>query len=602
MSTLSTPHRTSPVPPPPASSPRPGETPRSGGRRTAPRHLGATLVVGLALLVFGVPLVMTVVLAFREGPPGAQTGWTLHHLSEVYGSQVTQVLGSTALYALAVAVVSTLGALYLAWLSARTDVRNRWLLPVAMIAIIVTPSLFYAISFDLLAGQRTGLINTTLRSLLGSDADTGPVNVQSWGGMVFVAAIRSTAFSFILLLPVMMRIPAALEEAARLAGAGRARILATVILPVALPSVLGAGILAVIQSIEAFEIPLILGSPAEKSVLSTEIFALLQKVEGADYGGAAALALPVMALIAVLVVWQRRLISARDFTTVSGKATSAERTRLGRTRWLHSLVVLGFVLVALVLPLTQVVQGAISTRVGEWKDLSLRNIERIGDNPQLVQAIKNSWLLTSVGGLVLALVAVLLTWVMVRSTPRRGSWLATSVWMITVLPGILLGVTVFSMVMLLPGTRPLFGTVWLLLFAFFLAAVPVAVRAADGPVRQIAVDLYEAARVHGAGPVRAWLGTVLPLLPPAVLAAWFVSAVVISSNVAVPFLLSTPQTTLLPVEAMTRYRQGDVGLASGLILVNLASWVAVGLLVAVANRLLTRRRATAAPTSQGDLS
>lgn len=558
-------------------------------RLRLPRHLGASLVVAVAAVVLVVPVLMSIVLAFREGPPGAQTGWTLDGLRTGLSGGMWSVLGTTLVYALTVTVLSTIGAVYFAWLFARSNALLRWLLPVVMISIIVTPSLFYAISFDLLASEKAGLLNTTIRSLTDSSAETGPLNAQSWAGMVAVASIRSIAFSFVLIVPAMLRVPQALEEAARLAGAGRLRTVATVVVPVVAPSILGAAILAVIQSIEAFEIPLILGGPAEKTVLSTEIFALLQKVEGADYGAAAALALPVMACIALLVVWQRRLLGGRDFTTVAGKAGRHERTRLGASGLLHNLLILAFVGVALVLPMMQIVQSAFSDRFGAWSNLSTRNLERIGDNPQLVSAISNSWWLALLGGLAVALIAVLLSWVVVRTTPRRSAFLASSIWLVTVLPGILLGVTMFSMVMVLPSTRSLFGTVWLLFAAFFIAAIPVAVRAADGPVRQIAPELYEASRVHGAGPVRAWLSTVLPLLPPGVMAAWFVSAVVISSNVAVPFLLSTPQTTLLPVEAMTRYRQGDVGLAASLILINLAGWLAAGLSLVLLGRLVAAR-------------
>lgn len=556
---------------------------------TRTRHVGVDLLIAVAALAFALPLVMTVVLALREGPPGAQTGWTLEGVRALLDGDMVRVILATCAYALAVTVLSTIGAIYFAWLAARTNAWLRWLLPLVMIAIIVTPSLFYAISFDLLASQRTGILNELIRTVTGSSAETGPLDVQSWPGMIVVASIRSIAFSFVLILPAMLRVPQALEEAARLAGAGRVRTLATVVVPVVAPSVLGAAILAAIQSTEAFEVPLILGGPAEKSVLSTEIFALMQRVEGADYGAAAALGLPVMAVIAVLVLWQRRILQNRDFTTVAGKAAGRERVALGRTRPLHTLVILAFVVLALVLPLVQVAQSAFSDRFGEWSNLSTRHLDRINDNPQILSAISNSWWLAVVGGAVVALAAVLMSWVMVRTTPRRSALLSSSVWLVTVLPGILLGVTLFSMVMVLPATRSLFGTVWLLFGAFFIAAMPIAVRAADGPVRQIAPELYEASRVHGAGPVRAWLSTVLPLLPPGLFAAWFVAAVIISSNVAVPLLLSTPQTTLLPVEAMTRYRQGDIGLASTLILINLAAWLTAGALLLALGKLLALR-------------
>ncbi|UUW91188.1 ABC transporter permease [Pimelobacter simplex] len=554
--------------------------------RLSTRFLGTDVLVLVCLALFILPLVMAVLLAFQEGPPGMRTGWSLQGVHDgLGGGEALGVLKATALYSLAVTVLSTIGAVYFAWLFARTDAWFRALLPLVMIAIIVTPSLFYAIAFDVLGSPRTGLINEVLRGVLSLDRADGPFHAQSWTGMVLVAAIRSTAFSFVLIAPAMMHVARPLEEAARLAGAGRLRTLFTVLVPVVAPSIIGAAILAVIQTLEAFEIPLILGTPAGNRVLSTQVFALLIGPTGANYPAAAALALPVMGVIALLVVWQRRLLRGKEFVTVSGKSGSMERTSLGRTRPVHSAVILVFVAIGFLLPVAQIVHSAFGDRMGDWTSFTSRHVERMADDDGLREAIVNSWVLAGFGGLAIAVFCVVISWVVYRTSARRSAVLSTTVWLATTLPGILLGVAVFVVALTVPGGRGLFGTVWLMLLGLFIAAAPVGVRAADGPVRQISPELYEAARLHGAGPVRAWVSSVLPLLPPGLLAAWFVGAVVISSNVAVPLLLSTPQTTLLSVEAMTRYREGDVGVAASLILVNLVIWVGVGAVVLILSKL-----------------
>ena len=161
------------------------------------------------------------------------------------------------------------------------------------------------------------------------------------------------------------------------------------------------------------------------------------------------------------------------------------------------------------------------------------------------------------------------------------------------LPGILLGVAIFSLIMVIPGARVLYGTIWLLFIGLFIAAVPIAIRGAEGSVKQIGIELYEASRVNGAGRARGWLGTIAPLLKPGVGAAWFIAAVIIASNVAVPLLLSTPRTSVLAVEALVRYREGFVQLASAMILVNLLVWVLAYLAIVLANLIgasITERR------------
>lgn len=535
--------------------------------------LESALLVLIVVLFIG-PILMLLVNGLRSGIPGNTTGWSLDGFRDGLGDgEMLKILAQTVVYAVAVATTATIGGTYFAWLFARTTVRLHCLIPLLVVAVIATPALFYAIAYDALANEHTGMLNVWWRNLFGGD--TGPLNIQSWAGMIFVATLKSMAFSFVLIVPAFLRMSPSLEEAARISGSNQIKVLLEITVPVLLPSILGAWILACIHAMEAFEVPLVLGSPADIQVLSTQVFRFLNLATGPNYAAASALAVPVLILVLGLLRWARVLLGDREYVTVAGKAGGGTRNAPGPWAFLHSVLIAGFAAVALLLPVIQVIGLSTTSRVGTLTGLSLRQYREIWDRPDIMSAIWNTWLLAAFGGLVIGLFCTGLSWVVQRSRSRIFTTVAHSVWLGTAMPGILLGIAIFSMVVLLPATREIYGTIWLLFLGLFVAAVPVSMRGAEGNVRQVGVELYEAARVHGARPLRAWFGSVAPLLAPGTASAWFVAAMVISSNVAVPMLLSTPSTSLLAVVALDQYSTGFVQLAAAMICVNLAIWFAL---------------------------
>jgi len=69
----------------------------------------------------------------------------------------------------------------------------------------------------------------------------------------------------------------------------------------------------------------------------------------------------------------------------------------------------------------------------------------------------------------------------------------------------------------------LYGTSALLLLGYLATSLPSTTRVLVGSVGQLQESMTEAARVHGSGPLRAWLSTALPLLARPILAAWILT-------------------------------------------------------------------------------
>ncbi|TGV05645.1 ABC transporter permease subunit, partial [Alcaligenaceae bacterium 429] len=122
-------------------------------------------------------------------------------------------------------------------------------------------------------------------------------------------------------------------------------------------------------------------------------------------------------------------------------------------------------------------------------------------------------------------------------------------------------------------------TIWvghvLLCMAYVAVVVQSRIRDFDRSLEEAAMDL-------GATPVKVFFLITLPLIAPALMAAWLLAFTLSLDDVVIASFLSGPGYTTLPVEVFSRVRLGlkpEINaLATLFILV-------VGLLVIVANRL-----------------
>ncbi|WP_084210993.1 ABC transporter permease [Pseudonocardia acaciae] len=546
------------------------------------------LLAAACAAVFLWPVVMVAVGAFRTSLPGTPGGWTVTKLVDTYLSPVTyQVLAQTVFFAVSVTVVSTLLALFFAWVVARTDTPLRRLVTPMMGLVLAMPPLFFAISWGMLGNQRVGLLNTVYQWLTG--AGHGFFNVESWFGLILVSSLKAASFSYFLLLGPFLTMDRSLEEASLTAGAGRARTFFRVQLPLLTPAISGAAFLTMLAFLEAFDIPEIIGIPAGIRVLPTQIYSHINATYGGQYAEASSLAMCLMLIILALVAVRARLLGGREFTTVSGKSYRLERWKLGRARWLGTGGILGYGLLALVLPLAQLYLGSLQSLFGRYDGFSLDNYAAVLDDAEITGAIRDTALLAVLGGLVTVVVCTGLAAVLRTRGGLAERLVTISVWMPMALPGIVLGLGIMWSFLSVPGLNQLYATIWILLVGLFIGAVPVGMRAAEGALAQIPRDLEEAARIGGASRVRAFAGVVVPLIVPSLLSGWLLVAIMISGNLAIPVLLASPTSQTVSVEVLKLYQSGEISQAAAVFCVISTAMAAVGVVVGVVRAVLSRR-------------
>jgi iron(III) transport system permease protein len=260
--------------------------------------------------------------------------WTLSNYQQVFASSETYVLLQNSLvYAFGAVALSVSIAVVLVWLIERTDLPGRNLVFTFILVPLAIPGLIKAIGWSLLANPRMGALNVMLRSMLGMADDTGPVNIYSLGGIIFISTLSMVPSVVLMISGCFHNFDPALEEAGETCGVSRLRAQVLVTLPLLRPALLGALIYYFANALDDFQIPAVLGLNAGIRVFSTKIFLATTPTYGLpDYGLASAYAMLLFALAAVLIVVYRRTVRKTDQFAVRWAERSHRFTENSRKR------------------------------------------------------------------------------------------------------------------------------------------------------------------------------------------------------------------------------------------------------------------------------
>lgn len=550
----------------------------------------ALLTIGI-VCAFIVPLIVLVVMAFRSNLPGLPGEWTLDGFRSAFtDGAVVKPLIDSLIFAVASSIGATSLALFFVFITTRTVVRLRRLVTPMMIVILATPALFFALSWAMLGAPRVGLINQLFGWVTGTP---GSFTISSWIGLIMVMTLKLSSFCYFLLLGPSMNMNRSLEEAAEVAGSGRAGGFFRVYLPLMSPSIIGSLLIGFIASLQAFDTPQIIGLPAGIRVFSTEIFRLIRSLPP-NYAGAAAFSLGLVLILAALVWFQLSLLKRRDYTTVAGKSTQSSPWRFPRTGPLFTLAIVVFGFFALLLPTVQLVLSSFNTVFGRYDSFSLHNYHEIFTNDLTMKAVLNTVQFMVFGGFVTVAFATVITYAL-RS--RQTTWkrvLEMPTWIPWATPGLVGGLAILGTILAIPALHPIYGTSMAMLVALSIISIPIAMRFVESAVLQIDRQLMDAARISGAGAGRSFVSILIPLIAPSFISGWFVTGLSIAGNLEIPLLLGTLKETTIAGLAYKFYVDSLAPLAAAIFCVLLATVLilfVVGLILQKLLKMFIQRRA-----------
>ena len=397
--------------------------------------------------------------------------------------------------------------------------------------------------------------------------------------MVLVESFLWIPIVFLLMATPFRSMDPSLEEAATTSGSTGWQVFRKVTFPLALPSVLAVLILTFIRSLEAFEIPALIGIPAGVEVLTTKIYLQIKGGLIPKYGEASAYSIILIGLVTLgLFPYYRITSKTYKFTTISGKAYRPHRIQLRKWRWLGGLLML-------VLPLLQFLPIVAITwssflpfaQVPSRKALSLltfNNYVTAFNDSGIIRSVMNSLTVSMTSATGAIIITFFAAWLIVRAS-IKSRWILDQMAMLPlVFPGIVMGIAILKMYLMLP--LPVYGTLWILILAFIARYLPYGIRFSHSALLSLHKELEEGAMVSGASWFQMMRQVVVPLIMPALLAGWIYVFLITFKELSIALLLYSPGSQVVAVTIWELWDNGHVGELAAFSLVITLGTVIVG--------------------------
>jgi len=536
------------------------------------RHLDKSSwvwLLAIAILLFLVvnPFYRLLLVSFEDGETGA---FTFANYLTAYGrSRYIDALLNSLTLGVSAALLCVVFGVPMAWALSRTDMPAKGLVWVSILGTFIIPPYLGAVGWILLAGPNAGWLNRVIVELFGVEA--GPFNIYSMTGLVIVVACYSFPYVFVFTKSALDLVSSEMEDAASVLGASNLRTTLSITLPLALPAILGAFILVFLEAIALFGSPALLALPGRFHVVTTQLWQFFEHPP--RVGVASAYAMPLL-LITVMLYWvQRKITHRKGYVALTGKGGERRPIPLGKWKW----VVLGYCLAVCTLsffmPMLVILQAALSKAWGRGFSLdnfTLQNLYfTIFENNLTQTATLNTFLYAGSASVIAIALALCISYVVNRNLvgPRIGGVLSFLTMAPFVIPGIVLAIGFYA-----AYTRPplvLYGTGWILIFAFATRFLPIAFTNSNAAIRSINPELEDAVRTLGGTRFTAIRSVVAPLLKRSLAGAFILVFIPATRELSAAIFLYSINTQVLSVLLFDKSDEGNFEMLAsiGLVLV-----------------------------------
>lgn len=483
-------------------------------------------------------------------------GWSLAAFERAYqAAGLFDLIYNSTVFTIGATILSVVLGTALAFLTERTDVPFKKLVYAAALVPLVIPGILYTIAWIFLASPEMGILNQGIDAIFGAR----PLNVFTMPGMIIVQALDSVPLVFLLMAASFRSSDPSLEESALASGARLRSVIWRISLPLAKPGMLAAALIMAVRNLESFETPALLGIPSRIWVFTSRIWQAMSEYPQ-DIGQAGAFSLSLVALISIGIwAYSRLSRQAKRFQTITGKGYRARSLPLGRLRRPIAAAMGLYFVVTIILPILVLFYFSTQSFLGglSWDRIlgaNFENYQFILQNDTTVRAFRNSILLSIGAATFVIFLTAVASWLVVRTKVRGRFLIDVIAFLPFILPGLVIGVAILFVYLRAPV--PIYGTLWILLIAYWTKGLPYGMRFVSVSMYQIGSELEESGRVSGATWWQTFRRITLPLLVPGMLAGWVYIVLITSRDLSSSLLLYSPGNEVLAVMIWQLYTNG----------------------------------------------
>jgi iron(III) transport system permease protein len=536
-------------------------------RSWLPRLDGGTALMAVLIGVMGFivvyPLILILINSFNTATIAEPPVYGLKSWRDAFSEYgIWRSLWNSVKIGIILQVIALPLGIFVSWLLARSNILFANVFEFGFWISFFLPGLATTFGWMLMLDPSTGLINSWLRQMpffSGLNFD-----IYSFSGIIWVHLVSNGLSTKVMLMtPAFRRMDASMEEASRMSGASAFTTLWRITVPAMTPVIVVVFLLSVIRIFSSFEVELLLGVPWSFYVYSTKIVDLARQ-EPPLVNQAAALGSIILIFLAAFIPLQRKLITRRQFTTVTGQF-KPKLIDLGVWRYPATAFVGLVIFILDVVPLLSVLGGSFMTRFGFFnlpKTWTLEYWKMALTDPRILQALHNTLIVAVSAGLVGAVLFSLIGYVLVRTKLPGRTVLDSICWLPSAIPGVLSGLGLLWMFLGTPVFRPFYGTLFLLVIAQMLGGVTLSTQILKANFIQLGKELEESSRMSGAGFWRTYLRIVFPLMAQTMVMVAVIKFMFAAQHNSAIILLATSETRTLSLLALDQVAAGYREVAS----------------------------------------
>ena len=473
----------------------------------------------LFLVVFEVfPLLYLVYRAFF--PEGS---FSLEAFARVYTYKLNwTALSNTIITASASMILGVIIAFPLAWLIGRTNLYFKKFFRTLFVMTYMVPPYVGAMAWLRLLNPTVGILNQWLAKIF--NLSEMPFNIYSVGGLIWVLTTFYYPYAFITISRAMEKMDPSLEEASKISGASPLKTVATITMPMMMPSIVAAALLVFVSAASCYGIPSIIGAPGNVDTVTTRIIDFVYLGSSEGLSDATTLAVFLMLVANIILYLSTFVVGRKQYITVSGKSTRPNIVDLGKWRIPVTALVIIFAIIVVGIPFATVFATSFTTNMGkslfEAGNFTTKYWQVVFTRQQILNSAKNSIISAFVAATAGIVISCVMAYLLTR-TRAKGRHIPD--FLITLGSGTPSIVIALGLIMTMNGKFiiNIYNTLFIMIVAYMIKYLMMGMRTIVSAMSQIHESLEEAAQISGAGWIKRFKDITIPLIAPSVVAGWF---------------------------------------------------------------------------------
>lgn len=452
---------------------------------------------------------------------------------------------------IAVMAVSLLLGIPFAYFYSFYQLKGRKVLFVMCLLGTMSAPFLGAYAWILLMGN-SGLVTTMLKSI-----GIRGITIYGFGGIVFVQALKLFPLVVIYMNGAFRDIDNSLMEAAESMGCKGVKRFFRVIMSLTMPTILAAALLVFMRSFADFGTPVLIGRGY--STFPVLIYNQYLGENGADYHFAAAISVIAVVVTAIIFLIQKFATNKFKFTINSLHPIEPKKAK-GIGGILMHIYCYGVVALAL-LPQLYIINMSFRNYNNSilQPGYSFVNYEKAVEK-NLFRAIGNTLIVSIVALAIIIVIAVLLSYLVVR----RSNAFNNAIDVISMMPYIMPGGVIGISLIITFSKRPfvLTGSLLIMIIALSIRRMPFTSRSATAAMMKIPTSIEEAAISLGASKAKSFIKITVPMMSSGIISGAILSWVSIITEMSSGVILYNNRTITLTIGTYSAITGGIYGVAA----------------------------------------